>query len=165
MDPQPTPDTQDTAGQDSAPPLSAIEAAGVAGVNERTIRRAISAGQLPATKYRGAFRISPTDLAAWQAQHEATAPPDRRADSGPDRATGGQSAVSGEGTATAELWRLLEDEKRETLTAKDETISRLAAEVASLRDRDNAEVVYLRDQLDQRSRELAAERERADVIQ
>jgi len=42
----------------------------------------------------------------------------------------------------------------ELLAAKDETITRLDSEVA-----------YLRDQLDQRSRELAAERERSDVIQ
>ncbi len=139
-------------------PLSAIEAAGVAGVNERTIRRAICAGQLPATKHRGAFRISPADLAAWQADYEAGTPPDRAADTGPaaDRTGPAPSAttVTGEGAMVAELWKALEEEGKATIAAKDETIGRLDAEVA-----------FLREQLDQRSRELAAERERFDVIQ
>lgn len=171
MQPHDELDTQDSPGPDSgpatlatdvtrvdeAPPLSAIEAAGVAGVNERTIRRAISGGQLPATKHRGAFRISPADLAAWQAEYEAGVPPDRSADTGPAAAAIGQSGESGgssDGAMVAELWKALEDEGRATIAAKDETISRLDAEVA-----------FLREQLDQRSRELAAERERFDVIQ
>ncbi len=131
------------------------------GVNERTIRRAISAGQLPVTKHRGAFRISPADLAVWQADYEAGVPPDRATDTGPaaDRtgpaaAADRQSAVSGEGATVAELWKALEDEGKATIAAKDQTIGRLDAEVA-----------FLREQLDQRSRELAAERERFDVIQ
>jgi len=174
MEPHDEPDTQDSPGPDTGPgkgaagvaplvtdgpqveerPLSAIEAAGVAGVNERTIRRAISTGQLPATKRRGAFRISPTALAAWQADYEAGAPPDRAADTGPAAAPTGQSGGSGEGAVVAELWKALEDEGKATIAAKDETIGRLDAEVA-----------FLREQLDQRSRELAAERERFDVIQ
>jgi len=140
------------------PPLSAIEAAGVAGVNERTIRRAISGGQLPATKHRGAFRIAPADLTAWRAAYEAGAPPDRAATTGPaaDRTGPSPSAtpVTVAGATVAELWRALEDEGKATIAAKDETIERLDAEVA-----------FLREQLDQRSRELAAERERFDVIQ
>jgi len=60
----------------------------------------------------------------------------------------------GEGTTVAESWWALEDEVRATIAAKDETIGRLDAEVA-----------FLREQLDQRSREHAAERERFDVIQ
>ncbi len=159
MEPRPQPAAADTTEQDTgqplAPPLSAIEAAGVAGVNERTIRRAISAGQLPATKHRGAFRISPADLAAWRADYEAGTPPDRGADTRPATAPTGQSApLSDAGATVAELWRALEDEGKATIAAKDETIGRLDAEVA-----------FLREQLDQRSRELAAERERFDVIQ
>ena len=172
MQPHDEPDTQDSPGPDSGPAtsvtdgadvgearhLSAIEAAGVAGVNERTIRRAIGGGQLSATKHRGAFRIAPADLAAWQADYEGGAPPDRTADTGPatDRTGPAASAtpVTVEGSTVAELWRALEDEGKATIVAKDETIGRL-----------DAEVVFLREQLDQRSRELAAERERFDVIQ
>jgi len=80
--------------------------------------------------------------------------PDRRA-----------ATSAGEGTTVADLWRALEEQGKATIAAKDETIGRLAAEVAHLRDRENTEITFLREQLDQRSRELAAERERADVIQ
>ena len=41
----------------------------------------------------------------------------------------------------------------------------LATEVDHLRDRENTEITFLREQLEQRSWELAAERERFDVIQ
>ena len=196
MQPHDEPDTQDSPGPDSGPatsgspvsevgadrPLTAIEAASVAGVNERTIRRAISAGQLPATKHRGAFRISPADLAAWQAEYEAGTPPDRATDTGPAEDRTGQSAGSGpnasgqvstgEGAIVAELWRALEDETKATIAAKDAQITQANVakdEASAAKDetigRLDTEVAFLREQLDQRSRELAAERERFDVIQ
>ena len=130
----------------------------MAGVNERTIWRAIGAGQLPARKHRGAFRISPADLVAWQADYEAGTPPDKAPDSGPAAGRTGPApsatTVTVEGATVAELWRALEDEGGATIAAKDETIDRLDTVVA-----------FLREQLDQRSRELGAERERFDVIQ
>jgi len=66
-----------------------------------------------------------------------------------------------DGTATAELWRLLEEERAEVVAAKDAMITRLVDEVAYLRERFDQRGL----ELEQRSRELAAERERADVIQ
>ena len=75
-------------------------------------------------------------------------------DTGSVPASTNQSAVSSEGAMVAELWRALEEEGRAKVAAKDETISRLDAEVA-----------FLREQLDQRNRELAAEQERFNVIQ
>src|SRR5215211_5895592 len=44
-------------------PLSAREAAAVIGVSERTVRRAIARGELPATMYAGTYRIAPDALA------------------------------------------------------------------------------------------------------
>ncbi|HEY7035457.1 MAG TPA: LuxR C-terminal-related transcriptional regulator [Thermomicrobiales bacterium] len=43
-------------------PLSARQAAAVLAVNERTVRRAIARGDLPATKHAGFYRIAPADL-------------------------------------------------------------------------------------------------------
>jgi len=58
------------------------------------------------------------------------------------------------------------------VAAKQAMIDRLSDEVAYLRDRNNTEITYLQERLQhrdaelgQRGRELAAERERADVIQ
>ncbi|MBA2470048.1 MAG: helix-turn-helix domain-containing protein, partial [Chloroflexia bacterium] len=47
-------------------PLSALDAARVAGVSERTIRRAIARGDLPATKHAGVYRIDRDDLARYR---------------------------------------------------------------------------------------------------
>jgi len=84
--------------------------------------------------------------------------------------------TSQEGSAIAELWRALEVERAEAVAeavaSKQAIVDRLSDEVAYLRDRNNTEITYLRErleqrdlELEQRSRELAAERERADVIQ
>ena len=70
-------------------------------------------------------------------------------------------AVSDDGATAARLWRLFEDERTEVVAAKDAMIARLADEVAYLRERFDQRGL----ELEQRSRELAAERERADVIQ
>jgi len=184
--------------------LTATEAARVAGVHPRTIRRAIAAGHLSAPKQDGAYHIDPADLAAWQIVHAPKAPPDGTVDSPQDRPVdtrvdsprdagqgvghdGGQSTGQGqgpstqavtsqEGSAIAELWRALEVERAEAVAeavaSKQAMVDRLSDEVAYLRDRNNTEITYLRErlehrdlELEQRSRELAAERERADVIQ
>ncbi len=47
-------------------PLTAREAALALGVSERTIRRAIARGALPATKRAGVYRIAPADLARYR---------------------------------------------------------------------------------------------------
>lgn len=184
--------------------LTATEAARVAGVHPRTIRRAIAAGHLSAPKHDGAYQIDPVALVAWQAAHAPKAPPDGAADSpqgspvdtrmdspgdagqgvGPDgglstgqgQGPSTQAVTSQEGSDVAELWRALEVERVEAVAAavavKQAMIDRLSDEVAYLRDRNNTEIVFLRErlehrdlELEQRSRELAAERERADVIQ
>jgi excisionase family DNA binding protein len=55
--------------------LSARDAAEALGVNERTIRRAIARGDLPAAKHGGVFRIAPDDLARFRSQrHVSTLP-------------------------------------------------------------------------------------------
>jgi excisionase family DNA binding protein len=48
-------------------PLSAHEAAVALGVSERTVRRAIARGELPAAKRAGVYRIAPADLARYRA--------------------------------------------------------------------------------------------------
>jgi len=55
-------------------PLTARDAAHVIGVSERTIRRAIARGDLPATKHAGIFRILPDDLERYRRRdHEISA--------------------------------------------------------------------------------------------
>ncbi len=67
-----TPDT----GQAAAPPgaVSAREAAEILGVHERTVRRAIIRGDLPAEKLGGIYRIAPDDLADYRAHRRALIP-------------------------------------------------------------------------------------------
>src|SRR5215207_1006872 len=55
--------------------LTAKEAARVAGVHERTIRRAIARGELPAAKRAGIFQIAPEALVQYRARHRRTSPP------------------------------------------------------------------------------------------
>ncbi|CAA9562570.1 MAG: hypothetical protein AVDCRST_MAG19-1945 [uncultured Thermomicrobiales bacterium] len=69
-----TPDTGQGAG---AGQLTAREAAARLGVHERTVRRAIARGQLPAAKQAGAFRIAPHDLAGFRPGGAASAPRSR----------------------------------------------------------------------------------------
>lgn|GEM_PF-1897898 len=66
----------------------------------------------------------------------------------------GESAAGGTSTQDGDKHTDSPTRVAELLASKDETIARLDSDVA-----------YLRDQLDQRSRELATERERSDVIQ
>ena len=60
-----TPDS----GQDPAVALTAREAAARLGVAERTVRRAIARGELPAAKRAGAFAIAPADLERFVQEH------------------------------------------------------------------------------------------------
>jgi len=76
-----TPDTGQAPAV-STPPLSAREAASVAGVSERTIRRAIARGELPAGKRAGAYRIAPGDVAAWGGRPDTGPPRHRTPDMG-----------------------------------------------------------------------------------
>lgn len=70
-----TPDSGHDAGDRA---LTAREAAARIGVNERTIRRAIGRGELPAVKQRGVFAIDGAALDAWRARRAAgAASPDR----------------------------------------------------------------------------------------
>jgi non-specific serine/threonine protein kinase len=63
-----TPDTGHES-QTSNTTFSAREAAEAAGVHERTIRRAINRGTLPATKHHGVFAIERSALDAWRARY------------------------------------------------------------------------------------------------
>jgi excisionase family DNA binding protein len=56
-------------------PLSAREAAQLLGVSERTVRRAIARGELPAARRAGVYRIAPDDLARFRARHRLPALP------------------------------------------------------------------------------------------
>jgi excisionase family DNA binding protein len=49
-------------------PLSAREAAAALGVSDRTVRRAIARGELPAALHAGVYRIAPDDLARYRAR-------------------------------------------------------------------------------------------------
>jgi len=141
----------------SAPELVPIaEAARRLGVSADTVRRRLKRGELEGEQHPTAQGF--TWLVAMPAGSGSP-------DAALVQARDGQAATSAEGTTVADLWRALEEEGKATIAAKGETIGRLAAEVAHLRDRENAEITFLREQLDQRSRELAAERERFDVIQ
>jgi len=132
------------------------EAARRLGVSADTVRRRLKRGELEGEQHPTAQGF------VWLvAMPAGSGSPDAALVQAPD----GQAATPAEGTTVADLWRALEEEGKATIAAKDETIGRLAAEVAHLRDRENAEITFLREQLDQRSRELAAERERFDVIQ
>ncbi len=74
--PPDTPDTPDTAVAPvragpvgtANPSLTARELAIALGVNERTVRRAIARGDLPATKFAGTFRIAADDAARYAAR-------------------------------------------------------------------------------------------------
>jgi non-specific serine/threonine protein kinase len=68
-----TPDTGQAAGAGRF--LSAREAAALLGVTERTVRRAIGRGELPATKRAGVYRIAPDDLAQYRTQRRVPIPP------------------------------------------------------------------------------------------
>lgn len=45
--------------------LSVADVAGIVGLSEYTVRDAVRAGELQATKLRGRIRVHPDDLAAW----------------------------------------------------------------------------------------------------
>jgi len=137
----------------TAPELVPIaEAARRLGVSPDTVRRRLKRGELEGEQHPTAqgftwLVVMPSGSGSSEAA--------------PAQVLGGQSTATEEGTATAELWRLLEDERAEVVAAKDAMITRLADEVTYLRERFDQRGL----ELELRSRELAAERERADVIQ
>src|SRR4051794_40577727 len=71
-----TPDTGPDANETRW--LSASGAATVLGVNQRTIRRAIARGELPARKRSGIYHIAPADLARYGARRRRTLLPEDR---------------------------------------------------------------------------------------
>ena len=86
MDKRAAPWTVDS-GQDAdaAGWLSASAAAAALGVSQRTIRRAIARGDLPAAKRAGVYRIAPADLARYQAGRRRPVPPTTRTRPAPPR--------------------------------------------------------------------------------
>ena len=80
--------------------LSATEAAAALGVSQRTVRRAIARGDLPANKRSGAYRIALPDLARFRQARRSAVPPANRPSlaplrlfSVPDRGTAGSPAL------------------------------------------------------------------------
>jgi non-specific serine/threonine protein kinase len=65
-------------GQAAGAVLSARQAAAALGVHERTIRRAIARGALPAAKHSGVYQIAPSNLARFQSRRASPAPPATR---------------------------------------------------------------------------------------
>jgi excisionase family DNA binding protein len=79
MDGRNTDRTPDTGQEvDDAGWLSASAAAAALGVHERTVRRAIGRGDLPAAKRSGVYRIAPTDLARYRARRPIVVTPQTR---------------------------------------------------------------------------------------
>jgi len=141
--------------------LSAVEAARVVGVHGRTIRRAITEGQLVATMEGGAYRVTPAALAAWRATRTPRPTPDAGMDTTLDTGVDVQARVQ-------DTVHQPTPGVADVIAAKDALVGRLADEVAYLRvqlDQRGRELEQRGQELEQRSRELAAERERADVIQ
>jgi excisionase family DNA binding protein len=60
--------------------LSSLQAAAVLGVSERTVRRAIASGWLPATKRAGCYRIAAADVAYYDAHRQRRSRPPTRPD-------------------------------------------------------------------------------------
>ena len=87
--------TPDTGHRRDADRVTALDAAARVGVSERTIRRAIARGDLPAVKRHGVFVIEATALDAWRERRGACAP--RVAD--PDRLAGREDALPAPSTA------------------------------------------------------------------
>lgn len=67
-----TADSGQEAGAAGCP--SATEAAAILGVSQRTIRRAIARGELPAAKQGGVYRIAPPDLEKYRERRDTPAP-------------------------------------------------------------------------------------------
>lgn len=65
-------------GQAAEHPLTASDAARIAGVHERTIRRAIARGELAATRRNGRFGIEPDALQVYLKRTHTTGPTTRR---------------------------------------------------------------------------------------
>ncbi len=94
---QRTPDT----GQEALPAtMTAQEAAAHVGVNERTIRRAISSGALVAEKQHGVFAIAQPQLEAWHQQRARKMYPRTQEKSAEATVTEGNPASGGKAKAS-----------------------------------------------------------------
>jgi excisionase family DNA binding protein len=69
-----TTDDRAVSGAADTWPLSAREAAHSLGISERTVRRAIARGELPAEKHAGTYRIALEDIARFRARRQLPAP-------------------------------------------------------------------------------------------
>jgi non-specific serine/threonine protein kinase len=69
-----TPDSEQPADAEAGGWLSASAAAEALGVSQRTVRRAIARGELPAAKRAGVFRIAPADLARYRTRARRAGP-------------------------------------------------------------------------------------------
>jgi len=131
--------TPDPAPAGHDPALSASEAARWAGVNERTIRRAITAGKLAAEQTTGAYRIDPETLAAWAATRGAGHVPGAMPGSPPSEAPGSRpDADPALVTVLNRLITQLNEENaflRETLASEIEARRRADHLVAGLMER------------------------------
>jgi hypothetical protein len=138
--------------------LSVPDAAQRLGVTPDAIRARLHRGTLEGEKQGGEWRVFlPAEPTAPIADTPATDQPELLPDSGKksdsDRQDTKQDATGKQSSSTGVRQDADSPLIAAIVAAKDETISRLADEV-----------VFLRHQLDQRSRELADERERSDVL-
>jgi excisionase family DNA binding protein len=116
-------------GQDAArPQLSTREAAQRAGVNERTVRRAISDGRLSAVQIEGAYRIAPVALAAWMSARAGWRGHSAR---GADPGEGAGRAADRADLVPAALYR----EERDRVEALNQQLRDTASLVGMLRGR------------------------------
>jgi excisionase family DNA binding protein len=137
--------------------MSARDAAAAAGVNERTIRRAIHRGDLAAGRDAGSYRIDPADLAAWMlARGEADTGPD-----GPHPAARHAAAPAADSGHPA-------PHPAAASGVAVEVVAELRARLAAAeRDRDRwaDEAAGLRTLLQQAQALALAERDRADALE
>jgi len=140
-------DTPDRTVQDTEPnrtaPLSAVEAARLTGVHEKTVRRAIKAGELAAGKVKGSYRIDPAALTAWQATQAQS---DNRTNTGQDSTVHTESGPA--------------DGVRSPNGTGSDLVAYMTDEIRYLRE----QLARRDDHIDQISRDQAAERERFDII-
>ncbi|MGH2617821.1 MAG: ATP-binding protein, partial [Thermomicrobiales bacterium] len=114
----------DTTGPTGA--ISAREAAALLGVNERTVRRAIGRGELPATKCGRSFQIAPEDLARLRSRRD-----------GGSRHAPPQTAPRSASSATLSVIRPFSEQERRPAAALPTPLTRLIGrerEVAAIEE-------------------------------
>jgi excisionase family DNA binding protein len=113
--------------------LSVREAAVMAGVSERTIRRWLRSGQVRAVKRGGSYRIRPNALAA-MIGHDGTEEADDGVDSPPAAGIDASDTADVATTGVAELTRLVRDLQQQNLELAGR-VGYFQAENAQLRER------------------------------